>query len=556
MANVTSRNASSLAMSMAVGAETTAKELSRNDQKNILLVFMGLFTIGSFLAGAETAITTMWPWKVRELSDEEGEGSVFRELEKDVTRYLTTILIATTLCTILSTSLITELATSVFGPASLGIITILLTIFFLFFGEILPKSLAVHNSQLVARAMLPVIHAMSVVLYPVGKILAFISNMFLKAFGLPSSSEVGVSEQELRLIVAGANASGSIEKFESRMITNVLDLNEKEVQEMMCPRVDMVAIDSQTTLRQFLVIQKKTRFSRMPVYAGTIDNIIGVVYAKSLLVYLDRNLSPYSDMSSGENSAPADGSSKPKRSAMAQQAYLDEVTVGDLAEGAFFVPETMSSWVALEEMRKRRLHMAIVVDEYGGTAGLVTLEDILEELVGEIYDEDDSRDPEDPDMTRVSDNEFRILGQADLELVVEALKLEISEEEMHDWGTISGILCHQMGGIPAVGDWHVLGNVCFTVTMADERRILQLRAEVLDNDRREHLTKLQATLEDEEEKMNNPDERRQSLGISGGASSRNGNGPSFDNSRRRISLGSDDDDAEDSFDPSEDDRTL
>jgi len=471
-----------------------AKALSLNEQKNMLLIFVLLFAVGAMLAGAETAITTMWPWKVRELSEEEGEKSVFRSLELDVTRYLTTILMATTLCTILSTSIATELATAVLGPAALGYVTVVLTVLFLFFGEILPKSLAVHNSQLVARSMLPVIHALSVFLYPLGKLLAFFSSLILKVFRLPTDTAVGVSEQELRLIVAGASSSGSIEKFESRLITNALDLNEKEVCEIMCPRVDMIAVNSQMTLREFLDIQNKYRFSRLPVFDGSIDNIIGVVYSKSLLAYLDPTHSPpltKAGALSGKSEVIEGSREKTERSNAAQLEYLDTVMVGDLTEAAFFVPESMSSWAALEEMRRRRLHIAIVVDEYGGTAGLITLEDILEELVGEIYDEDDEESQKDPLIKRLSSGEVDIQGQASLEDVVRALDLHLAEEDMHEWGTISGLLCHKMGGIPKENDWHLLGSVCFRVTAADERRILQLQAQTLSEERTRELLEIQ-----------------------------------------------------------------
>jgi len=561
--------ASSSSSSTIASGTVALKPLSLNEQKNMLLLFAALFAVGAMLAAAETAITTMWPWKVRELSEEEGELSVFRQLELDVTRYLTTILMATTLCTILSTSIVTELATAVLGPAALGYVTVVLTVLFLFFGEILPKSLAVHNAQLVARTMLPVIHALSIFLYPLGKLLAWLSSLILKVMQLPHDTDVGVSEQELRLIVAGASSSGSIEKFESRLITNALDLNEKEVREVMCPRVDTVAVNAQTTVREFLEVQKEHRFSRMPVFEGSIDNIVGVVYAKSLLVYLDpsadpsqalpssshsttatsntaasaatrsrrsapRSTPPSSDTTLGmaaaaaaaQESTVSDGRSRNKSTDAAssrtsermndsekqrvtrgvdgngvvsrdveagmETAYLDNVTVGDLKDSAFFVPESMSSWAALEEMRRRRLHMAIVVDEYGGTAGLVTLEDILEELVGEIYDEDDEEAHDEPDTVQVAPGQFRIQGQADLEEVVETLGLELDEDEMHEWGTISGLLCDKMGAIPQKNEWHLIGSVLFTVTDADERRILELRADALPEERRIELEEIQA----------------------------------------------------------------
>ncbi|KAA8498796.1 putative DUF21 domain-containing protein [Porphyridium purpureum] len=486
--------------------DPSSPPMSFRDAQASIAIFVGLFVCGSALAAAETAITTLYPWKIRELSAEEGPGSIFAALEKDVTRYLTTILIATTVCTILSTSVATEIATAFFGAQGMVYVTFLLTLVFLFFGEILPKSLAVHNSQMVARAVFPIIQALSIVLYPLGRILAMSSSLVLRAFHLPSQTEVGVSEQELRLIVAGADASGSIEQFESKLITNALDLNEKAVREIMCPRVDMVSVSGNATLREFLRIEKDCHFSRMPVFNSGIDDIIGTIYAKSLLSYLDMErfsskpgvaspqeaqqamsgVSPGSDAPEGSDSGGAVGekekeSRRPGRAARpvnAQQAYLDEHLVKDIADSAFFIPESISCWVALEEMRKRRLHMAIVVDEYGGTAGLITLEDILEELVGEIYDEDDLEDESGgDDISALGQRKFSVAGQADLEDVVEALRLQLDEDDLHDYGTISGLLCDKMGGIPAVGESMIISGIKFTVAEADERRILRLIAE-------------------------------------------------------------------------------
>lgn len=419
--------------------------------KRGLIVLAGvLFVAGAALAAAETAITTLWPWKVRELAEKEGERSPFALLEKDLTRFLTTILVATTSTTIFSTAIATDVAGDIFGTAAVGYVTAGLTVFFLFFGEILPKALAVHAPAKIARVIVPFISGLSTIVYPVGKILASFSSLILRLFKLPMESNASVSEEELRLIVAGADSSGSIEKYESQIIKNVLDLEETAVRAVMCPRVDIVALDATNTLSDLLVEESNSHYSRMPVYDSSIDNIIGVVFAKSLLRYLN-----------GEPDA------------------LDKTHVAEIMDPPFFVPESMSVWKALEEMRRRRLHMAIVVDEYGGTAGVVTLEDILEEVVGEIYDEDDDIEAETVDVAKAGDGRFVIDGQAELQKVGEILMMELTEDDLRDYGTISGFLCARMGGIPEVGDSTVYDCIRFTVTEADDRRILKLRSSML-----------------------------------------------------------------------------
>lgn len=429
-----------------------------------------MFIAGAALAAAETAITTLWPWKVRELAEREGQSSPFALLEEDLTRFLTTILVTTTSATVLSTAIATEVGAKLFGNAAVGYVTAGLTVFFLFFGEILPKALAVHAPAKIARIMVPVIGALSVIVYPVGKLLAWVSTQILRLLKLPMENDATVSEEELRLIVAGADRSGSIEKYESQIIQNVLDLEETDVREIMCPRVDMVTLSVDHTLADFLRLEESSHYSRMPVFDATIDNIVGVAMAKSLLRYLSLETS-----------------------------LLDSTKVAEIIDPAFFVPESMSVWIALEEMRKRRLHMAIVVDEYGGTAGLVTLEDILEEVVGEIYDEDDDIEAEKQSMEKDADGRFLVDGQAELEKVDEGLALNLSEDDLHDYGTISGFLCARMGGIPGVGDQVVFNKVRFTVTETDDRRIISLQAQVLTDKELQQIAEEEQKAADAEE---------------------------------------------------------
>lgn len=420
--------------------------------RNLVIVAIILFGISAALAAAETAITTLWPWKVRELAEKEGPKSPFTALERDLTRFLTTILVSTTSATVFSTAIATEFAGHIFGPSAVAYVTAGLTVIFLFLGEILPKALAVHAPAKVARLMVPVISLLSIIVYPVGKLLAWLSTQILRLINLPMESDATVSEEELRLIVAGADRSGSIEKYESQIIHNVLDLEDTDVSEVMCPRVDIVAISAEKSLSELLAMDEQFRYSRLPVFEGNIDNIVGVAMTKSLLRFLTKDAE-----------------------------LLKEKRVSEIMDPAFFVPESMSVWVALEQMRKRRLHMAIVVDEYGGTAGLVTLEDILEEVVGEIYDEDDDYEAESTLVRKNKDGILVIEGQAELEKVGEELKLTLTEDDLHDYGTISGFLCAHMGGIPDIDDTHVFQNVRFTVVDADDRRIKSLRAEVLSD---------------------------------------------------------------------------
>lgn len=442
--------ASALTASVAGGAEAISVPTEAARSRAPLMFAVAMFVVGAALVAAETAITTLWPWKVRELAEKEGETSPFAVLDADLTRFLTTTAIATTASTVFSTAIATELFSDAFGAARVAYFTSAITVFFLFFGEILPKALAVRSPAGVARVMVPAISVMSRVVYPLGRLLASISAMILRALRVPSESDAAVSEEELRLIVAGADRSGSIEKHESQIIQNVLDLEEKDVREVMCPRTNMVAVAATDSLADLLKLEADSRYSRMPVFDASIDNIIGIVIVKTMLRYMN-----------------------------SQAQLLESTQVAELMDPAFFVPESMSVWVVLEEMRKRRIHMAIVVDEYGGTAGLVTLEDILEEVVGEIYDEDDDFSADEALVEKLSDSKYRIDGKAELQKVLEVLELSLPDENLNDYGTLSGLLCELMGGIPENGDNVIIDQWGFSVLEADERRIIRVEATLL-----------------------------------------------------------------------------
>ncbi|EOD12141.1 hypothetical protein EMIHUDRAFT_464911 [Emiliania huxleyi CCMP1516] len=422
-------------------------------------LWMLLFSLAAVFAGAETAITTLWPWKVKQLASDEAEeeertgrpGSrIFEKLQGDITRVLTTVLVGVTICTIYGTALATDVAVQVWGQAGVGYATTLLTLMTLFFGELVPKSLAVANAEAVARATLPLIHWFSFLLYPLGRVMSGGTRLMLSLLGVTASEDgEAVSEPELRMMLLNAKQSGAVELYEKDMIEGVLDLDQATVEQIMQPRVEVVGIEVGDSLRGLLAISQTYKYSRVPVYNGTIDQVVGVALTRELIDYVDR---PGADLST--------------------------LPASSLMEDIVYVPETMSAMNALKLMRQRRLHMVVVVDEYGGTAGIVTLEDILETLVGKIYDEDDDDEVlEDIDMiVRREDGSYLIDGPAELEAVCKVLGVSLSEEALSEFATLSGFLCHQAGEIPTDGDVLWVDHVRFTIVEADERRILEVEA--------------------------------------------------------------------------------
>ena len=396
----------------------------------------------------------------------------------------------------------TQVACSLFGTRGETYGAIVLTAITLFFVELLPKSIGVTNAERVARLMVPPITLISKVVSPLGIALSWLSKQVLYMLGLKgSSSDTGVSDSELRLIVMGARDSGTIDHSEGEMIKGVLNLQSQRVKEMMRPRVDIVAVPKDMSVASVLAVVRGSGYSRIPVYDGEIDNIVGIVLAKTVLdffvkgVLVDSNYKGKNSEQETEAEVPLTSFSLSSVNGEATKGYVRAITGAELAsrmetsiseagiiEECYFVPDTANGWSVLEEMRKRRIHLAVVVDEYGGTEGLVSLEDIVEEVVGEIYDEDDEDDFEfsEDSITLQDDGTFIVRGDADLEDCDMILGLQLGEEDtLKEFGTISGFLCMCAGEIPKKGDFIASRGWKFEIADADPKRILSVRVERL-----------------------------------------------------------------------------
>ncbi|KAE8678044.1 putative DUF21 domain-containing protein [Hibiscus syriacus] len=388
------------------------------------LVLTALLSLSAFFSMAETAITTLWPWKVRELAEKESEDGVFKMLSSDVTRFLTTILIGTTVVNIGATALVTDAATAIFGEAGVSAATGVMTVAILLLTEITPKSIAVHNPTEVARFVVRPVAWLSVILYPVGRVVTYLSMGMLKILGLKGKSEPYVTEDELKLMLRGAELSGAIEEEEQDMIENVLEIKDTHVREVMTPLVDVVAIDASSTLVEFHNLWLTHQYSRVPAFEQRIDNIVGIAYAMDLLDYVPK----------GE--------------------LLESTTVGDMAhKPAYFVPDSMLVWNLLREFRIRKVHMAVVLNEYGGTVGIVTLEDVVEEIVGEIFDENDSKEEIQKKTGYIvmrAEGIFDVDANTSIDQLSEDLNIKMPEE--HQYETVSGFVCEAFGYIPRTGE--------------------------------------------------------------------------------------------------------
>jgi hypothetical protein len=281
--------------------------LTTNELVSKLSIWFGIFTLLALLHAAEIAITTLYPWKVREFAEEEeklqgndGQSSMegrkgrrngggrkkgtFQTLNDDITRVLTTILVTSTACSIYATTLFTHLADHIFGTARAEKYSaVFLTAITLFFVELLPKNIGVINAERVARFMVPPINVLANAVGPFGYALSYLAKATLRLFGVKAKEETGVSDSELRLIVTGARDSGTIDHSEQEMIKGVLNLQDRKVREIMKPRVEVVAVPRTMSVASVLGVVRESGYSRIPVYAGEIDNIVGIVLAKSVL---------------------------------------------------------------------------------------------------------------------------------------------------------------------------------------------------------------------------------------------------------------------------------
>ncbi|CAI9294882.1 unnamed protein product [Lactuca saligna] len=388
------------------------------------LILAALLGLSAFFSMAETSITTLSPWKVRELAEKEDENGVFKLLRTDITRFLTTILIGTTVVNIGATALFTEAATTVFGEAGVSAATGVMTVVVLLLTEITPKSIAVHNATAVARAVVRPVAWLSIVLYPVGRVVTFLSMGMLKILGLKGKSEPSVTEDELKLMLRVAELSGAIEEEEQDMIENVLEIKDTHVKEVMTPLVGVVAVDSGATLVDFHQLWVTHQYSRVPVFEQRIDNIVGVAYAMDLLDLVQKG------------------------------DVLETAMVGEIAhKPAYFVPDSMLVWNLLREFRIRKVHMAVVLNEYGGTVGIVTLEDVVEEIVGEIFDENDSKEEIDRktgNIVKRGDGVFDVDANTSIDQLCEDLDIILPED--HQYETVSGFICEAFGYIPRTGE--------------------------------------------------------------------------------------------------------
>ena len=385
-----------------------------------LICILILIVLSGFFSSAETALTTVNHIRILTLAEEGNRRAVtLNKVISQPAKMLSAILIGNNIVNMAVSALATTVTISLFGNLYVGIATGILTLLILLFGEITPKTLANLHSEKTALAYAPVIYWIMVILTPVIFMVDHLEHLIMRILRVdPNAKESPMTEGELRTLVNVGQEDGAIEKEEKQMIYNVFDFGDSTAKDVMVPRIDMDFVDVDSTIDQLMEIFRTHRHTRFPVYEDSTDNVIGIINMKDLILN-----------TGGET-----------------------LSIRSLLREPYFTFEHKPTADLLLEMRKASVNLAIVLDEYGSTAGLVTLEDLLEEIVGEIRDEYDEDETEDL-LTIVPGKEYIASGSARLDDINEALHLSLTSDE---YDSIGGYIMEQLDSLPSYGQVLVL----------------------------------------------------------------------------------------------------
>lgn len=399
----------------------------------ILIIFSGLFS------SIETAYSSASRIRLKSMqNDGNTKAGSALEILNDFDRFLTTILIGNNIVNIACATIATLLFTMYFAGNGPTISTIVITAVTIMFGETAPKSLAKQMPETLACAFVGFVRFFEVILWPL--------SMFMKGWTWLVSKIVKIEEDdsdisdELTTMVEEAEREGDLEEHESDLISNAIGFNELDVKDVLTPRVDIVAIDITASSNEIEEAFRTNGFSRLPVYENSIDNIVGVVHEKDFYELMYHNKGP----------------------------------IRKIIKPVIYTSPNTRINTLLKQLQGAKLHLAVVLDEYGGTEGIITLEDIIEELVGEIWDEHDTVEEF---YSQVDDNTWLVKGDAEIDDLIERFQVEEEDEEF-DFITVSGWAIHELGHIPHVGEKFDYKNLHVMIAKADQRKVLEVKIEI------------------------------------------------------------------------------
>ena len=400
-----------------------------------------LILLSAFFSASETAFSTVNKIRLRNYVDG-GSTKAQRALEiaEDYDNVLSTILIGNNVVNIASTAIATILFTNLFGASGAAISTAVMTVLVLIFGEILPKSYAKENSEALALRFAAPLGMLMTVLKPFVWFFVKLTGMMARFTGSGDNSP-SVTEQELKVIIETIEGEGVLEEQESDLVQSALEFDEIDAQEVITPRVDMIAVDIDDPIEETIKTVMESRYTRIPVYQGSTDNIIGILQARDLLESIIRG---------------------------------GEIDLRRLLSDPLFVHKTKKISTLLSDFKRNKVHIAVVTDDYGGTMGIVTMEDLLEELVGDIWDEDEEEVQE---LVQVGENRYEVTGDMNVYEMFEQLGVDDRSFDS-DYNTISGWAMEMLEHIPEVGESFTYNNLTITVLEQENQRIIKLLVEV------------------------------------------------------------------------------
>ena len=420
-----------------------------------IIVLAILILINAFFAATEIAFISLNDAKIEKQAKEgNNKAKQIKKMLREPSKFLATIQIGITLAGFLSSAFAADAFADDLAPMlqnliplgltawrniSIILITIILSYFSLIFGELVPKRLAMRNSEKIAFGTIGIIRTISIITAPFVKLLTASTNGVSKLFGISGTDEETVTEEEIRMMVDVGEEKGSIKEEERELINNVFEFNDKVVSEIMIHRKDIYAIDINSDIDNILKELDEYKYSRIPVYEENIDNIVGMLFIKDLLANVNKK---------------------------------EKVKIAKIIREPYFVSENKPIDELFRDLQKNKHQLAIVLDEYGGTAGLVTMEDIIEELVGNIFDE---YDEEEKEFEKIDDNTFLISGSVSIHDLRKILGVEIPEGE---YDTLSGYLIELLGRIPSDDEKPVIETkrVTYKIEDYEEKRILWVKA--------------------------------------------------------------------------------
>lgn len=405
----------------------------------VLIILSGIFS------ASETALTSFRSTYLEEIEwKHPKEAVLLRKWLKYPNEILTGMLLGNNIVNILASSIATALTLNIMGNNSTSILiaTIVMTVVILIFGEITPKIIAKNNSVLISRFVITPMHILSVITKPIVFILMGISKIIGRLFGIEIKDEaLMITEKDIISFVNVGEAEGIIEEGEKEMIHSIFEFGETSAKEVMTPRTSMYSIEATKTIEEVWDELLETGFSRIPVYEETIDDVIGILYVKDILNSVKR----------GET----------------------EKQIKEFVRVPYFVPETKSIIEILKEFQLKKVHIAMVLDEYGGVVGLVTIEDLIEEIVGEIRDEFDQEEEE--TVIKISETEYLIDAMIDIETLNKELSLDLPISE--DYESLGGLITTELSRVCIIGDEVILGDVRLEVKELDKMRISRVLLE-------------------------------------------------------------------------------